>query len=111
MSNSCAVCIQINVHLPMLFLYFQVSKAGKVEQLKHDLSQYMSGPTLDFVMCQVREGTKKPRGRRWSPHDKSLAMSLLHSGPKTYRLLQKIFKLPGVETLRREMAHIQVRFF
>ena len=40
---------------------------------------------------------------RWSTDHKSLALSLLHSSPKTYKLLRKVFSLPSVRTLRQAM--------
>lgn len=80
----------------------------KVEKLTQDLSDYLSGPVLDFVCCQIRVGKVKNKGQRWTPHDKTIALSLYHSSPKTYRLLQRIFRLPSVKTLRRCMQNINV---
>ena len=51
----------------------------------------------------------KNKGQRWTPKDKALALSLLHSSPKTYKLLQRIFKLPSVKTLSRCMQTIDVK--
>ena len=39
---------------------------------------------------------------------KALALSLLHSSPRTYRMLQDVFKLPSVKTLSRVMEKINV---
>lgn len=55
-----------------------------------------------------RCSTWKGRGRRWSLSDKALALSLLHSSPKTYRLLQKVFALPSVQTLKALMRNVEV---
>ena len=80
----------------------------KIEKLSKDLSEFLSGPTLDFVMCQIRVSTVKKRDQRWSHKDKALALSLLHSNPRTYRMLQDVFKLPSVKTLSRVMQKINV---
>ena len=85
-----------------------VSKRQKLEKLKEDLSQVLSAATLNFVLSQIRVATAKNKGQRWTPQDKALALSLLHSSPKTYRLLQKIFRLPSVKTLSRVMQNICV---
>ena len=58
-----------------------VPKSRTRDQLIKDLSQFLSGPTLDFVVSQVRVANVKNKGQRWSPKDKALALSLLHSSP------------------------------
>ena len=40
--------------------------------------------------------------------DKSLALSLLHFSPITYKLLQRLFKLPSVRTLSKAMQGISI---
>ena len=68
----------------------------------------MSAPQLHFVISQIRVGLRGPRGRRWTVADKTLALSLLHSSPKTYRLLRSIFTLPSVCTLRNIVRQVEV---
>ena len=85
------------------------TKKQKIDKLAAELSEYFSGPTLDFVLCQLRMSKVKNKGQRWAPKDKALALSLLHSSPKTYKLLQRIFKLPSVKTLSRCMQTIDVK--
>ncbi len=46
---------------------------------------------------------------KWSCTDKSFALSLMHSSPKTYRLLRKVFNLPSVSMLKLAMKNINVK--
>ena len=85
------------------------SKQRKIANLQIVLSEYLPGQKLDFVMSQIRCALKKSKGRRWTFKDKSLALSLMHSSPKTYRMLQKIFDLPSVATLKLAMRIINVQ--
>lgn len=87
----------------------KASQQRKIEHLQKLLSEFLSGQKLDFVMSQVRCALKKAKGRRWTYKDKALALSLLHSSPKTYRLLRRIFDLPSVATLKLAMKNIDVR--
>lgn len=72
------------------------------------LVHYFTGHQLQFVISQVRASTKKKSGLRWTTRDKALALSLLHSCPKTYRLLRKTFFLPSVRTLKKVMSNINI---
>ena len=47
-------------------------------------------------------------GSRGAHKDKALTLALLHSSPRTYRMLQDVFKLPSVKTLSRVMQKINV---
>ena len=88
------------------------SKASKkrMAHLQTQLAEYLSGQKLTFVMSQIRSAVRKSaNGRRWSYKDKAFALSLLHSSPKTYRLLQRIFDLPSVKTLKLVMKNIAIR--
>ena len=59
-------------------------------------------------MCQICVSTVKTRGQQGAHKDKALTLSLLHSSPRTYRMLQDVFKLPSVKTLSRVMQKINV---
>lgn len=84
-------------------------QAKKTEKLCNDLAEVLSGPALDFVVCQVKQAKKKNKGLRWNTKDKSLALTMFHSSPKTYKLLQRVFKLPSVKTLQRVLRNINVQ--
>ena len=86
----------------------RTSLKRKLADLRVQLSEFLSGVKLEFVMSQLQCATKKSRGFRWSSRDKALALSLLHSSPKAYRLLRKIFSMPCVNTLKAAMHKIQI---
>ena len=86
-----------------------MSQQKKIANLQILLSEFLSGQKLDFVMSQIRCAVTKARGRRWTYKDKAFALSLLHSSPKTYRLLRRIFDLPSVKTLKNAMKNIDVK--
>ena len=79
-------------------------KAIMLEELAKNLPQR----TFDFIAKQLAMFHKKKLGRRWSESDKTLALSLFHASRKAYRLLQKLFVLPSVSTLRKTMRDISV---
>ena len=84
------------------------SRAQDITDLQDKLRHYLSDAQFHFVLSQIRMGTRAARGRRWSVKDKCLALSLLHSSPKTYRLLRKIFALPTVSTLNKIVQCVEV---
>ena len=67
---------------------------------------YLKGHALDFFATQLHVAQRKNKGKRWNAKDKSLALSLYHASPKAYTLLQKLFCLPSIRTLRRTMQNI-----
>lgn len=84
----------------------KISEKRKKEAFISQLSEYLSGPALEFVSTRVHMGQKK--NKWWSARDKSVALSLFHASPKAYRLIKKIYALPGVNTLRRTTRQVQV---
>ena len=83
-------------------------KSTQIDQTISMLGHYMSGPALQFVSAQIRMSDRKPRGRRWSVENKSTCLSILHSGPKAYRLISKLFMLPTVKTLRKSLLKLEI---
>ena len=84
----------------------KISEKLKKQKPISELSEYLSGPALDFVASRIYLGKKKRM--RWSEKDKRIALSLYHTSPKAYRWLKKIFALPSIATLRREMRKVKV---
>jgi hypothetical protein len=80
----------------------------KLVDLRKSLSEFLSGAQLEFVMSQLRDATRKAKGARWTSKDKALALSLLHSSPKTYRILRKTFAMPSIQTLKRSMYNVKI---
>ena len=81
-----------------------IDKSRLVEELK----EILPSATFSFVATQIRVAGKSKKQIRWTPGEKSLALSLLHSSPKAYRILQKVFSLPSISTLRRSMQKVQI---
>ena len=86
----------------------KANRARRLLELKTDLSEHLSSSQVQFVMSQVRQGGKSLQGRRWTEKDKTFALSLLHSSPKTYKLLRKVFALPSISTLRTIVARVNI---
>lgn len=66
------------------------------------LTRFFTGRTLRFLSTQVNLAHRCAAARRWSPHDKAIALSVLHASPKAFRILSKLFILPSEITLIKE---------
>ena len=84
------------------------SEKLKMEAISDAISEFVSGPKHDLIMSQIRNSKKHVKARRWTYKDKSIALSLMHSSPKTYRLLRSILDLPSPFTLKKIMHNIKV---
>ena len=80
----------------------------KISRIGESISEFVSGSKYDLIMLQIRNAPVKSAGKRWTYKDKSLALSLYHSSPKTYRLLRNALDLPSTQTLRKIMRNIAV---
>ena len=85
-----------------------VIQKRKIAEIMKLCSEFVTTPQLNFIMAQVNQGRKKAKGRRWTINDKRLCLSLLHSSPKTYRLLRTVFTLPSISTLKLLMRRVQI---
>ena len=61
-----------------------------------------------FVASQLTHCAKPKWSVMWSKEEKALALAMYKSGPRSYRLLRKIFKLPSQRTLQRELGNIEI---
>jgi len=83
---------------------------NQTKDLRNVLKEHgVRGTALDFIMHQVSLARKSKFGRRWSSKLRKLALSLFHSSPKTYRLLNKVFYLPSISTLKRILKNINIQ--
>ena len=71
-----------------------------------ELRDLLPLPTWRFVATQIRVGTQKAKGARWTSSEKAVALALFHSSPKAYRMMRKLLCLPSVTALRRAMQKI-----
>ena len=77
-----------------------------IDMLKSMSSRYLKPETHQFFCGQLDRSLIK-KGK-WTTRDKSNAISMYHSSPKLYRLLQKQFCLPSIKTLNRTMKTIDI---
>lgn len=45
----------------------------------------------DFICDQIENNEKAPRGRRWTPRAKAMAISIYHRGKNCYNALRNYF--------------------
>ncbi len=80
----------------------------EIGQLQNELEKQLPSEQVSFIMSQVKNCCRKQQGKRWSYKDKALALTLLHSSRATYRLLQRVFQLPSVKTLKIAMRNMVI---
>ncbi|CAH0562806.1 unnamed protein product [Brassicogethes aeneus] len=56
----------------------------------------------------IRNASRKPRGRCWSDDDKAFALSMYKRSGKLYRYLSTHFSLPSIPTLKNLLGKIQL---
>lgn len=78
-----------------------LSRGKKLEHIISELSEFLDGVQLQFVVAQLRSAKIAKRRRRWSDADKLLALSILYQSSKAYKFLAKIFHLPARSSLRK----------
>ena len=84
------------------------STKQKIENIGKAIAEFVDGQKYDFIMSQIKNAKKKNCNKRWTYKDKAFALSLLHSSPKTYRLLRKVLDLPSPKTLKMIMRNVGV---
>jgi len=62
--------------------------------------------TRFFILSQISQQKKHAKGRRFTFTDKVFALSAYKRGPKTYRLLRKIFALPSRKVLMELLQRV-----
>lgn len=69
------------------------------EELCIILKQKLPNFQHSFVMSQIRNADRHPKGRRWMFMDKSFALNVLYQSPATYRIMGKFLCLPSKSSL------------
>jgi Transposase protein len=72
----------------------------KMDNVLKIIQPKVSAEAFEFLRAQIYEGSKEPRGRRYSLDLKILSVALWKSGPRAYSLMSEIFVLPGKRTLQ-----------
>lgn len=80
--------------------------SGKLFNSK--LSSQMTTSASIFTKLQLRETNNKARGRRFTLEEKLLSLSLYKQSAKCYRLLSKLFTLPGRKSLTNLLSKIPI---
>lgn len=79
------------------------------EQLNNSkLVGRMTSAAVIFTKLQLRETQTKANGRRFTLEEKLLSLSLYKQSAKTYRILSKLFTLPGRKTLTNLLSKIPI---
>ena len=84
------------------------STSEEIKNVKEVSSKYLNKYAHEFFCKQIDASQRRLRGLRYGARDKSFALSLLHASPKAYMLLQKVFMLPSIKTLRDTMKKIDI---
>lgn len=88
---------------------------NKIEKLVNndDVKKLFNSKINDnFVLLlqsQIRNCSKRPKGRRYNLKEQILALTLYKKSPACYRLLRRIFALPCQSTLKRLLNGIPLR--
>ncbi|XP_063900839.1 uncharacterized protein LOC135120464 [Zophobas morio] len=61
-----------------------------------------------FFENQIRNVNRKPKGRSFTFEEKADAIAIWKNGPKTYKLLFKMFTLPSIDTLRATLNRVPI---
>ncbi|XP_037297650.1 uncharacterized protein LOC115444160 [Manduca sexta] len=83
---------------------FKFSKEKTFEKLTENLNPFAK----KVLWMQIRQCTKKGKGRRFSHEEKLIALSVMKQSPKCYRFLQRIFILPSKCTLNKLVTGLDI---
>ncbi|CAK1601872.1 unnamed protein product, partial [Parnassius mnemosyne] len=78
------------------------------EQSFVKLTEKLNPIAKKFLWMQIKECTKKARGRRFSDEEKLIAMAIMKQSPKCYRFLHRIFILPSKYTINKMIAKLNI---
>ncbi|XP_063079767.1 uncharacterized protein LOC134469433 isoform X3 [Engraulis encrasicolus] len=78
------------------------------QTLKREISKVLPKQAAQFVNEQIDNAKKKPRAIRWSNFMKSWALQVKGTGPKAYRTMRRIFKLPTARTLSNILQRVDI---
>lgn len=73
------------------------SKKGFFEKMSKNLNPI----SKKLIWMQLKQCTKKTKGRRFTEEEKIIALSIMKQSPKSYRFLRRIFILPSIRTLNK----------
>jgi len=91
-------------------LHRKFTATTDIEYIVKQAESYLPEVTLNFFRSQMYASCcKRAHSMRWSDNDKLLALSIYYHGPKAYRFLSKIFRLPSIQSLRRWIRNLNMK--
>lgn len=91
------------------------SKRDIIQSLESDsavnslMNSKLGSPFYLLMQSQLKNNTRKLAGRRWTIHDKVLALSIYKKSSSCYRLLRRLFCLPSVSSLKKVLNKIPLK--
>lgn len=90
----------------------QLRKSINAGPIKQKVTKWLSGSFSDvvrqFILSQLENSAKKPKGRRFSTMDKLIAIALWKTSSSAYNLLRRIFYLPSTKTLNKLLSKVNI---
>lgn len=71
-----------------------------------NMMAYVNTCTYKFMLCQIRNKKRSPKGRRFTLDEQILVLTLLKASGKGYRLLSSILALPSKRTLANLLSKL-----
>ncbi len=65
-------------------------------------------PSLAFLKSNLTNFGRKKKGRRYRENDKTLALAIYYCSSKAYKMLEKLFCLPTIRSLRRRLQNLNI---
>jgi hypothetical protein len=84
----------------------QTLKTLKKHPAMLEQMQELNETTLNFIVSQLENQPKKPKGRRFTMDDKVFSLSLMKQSGKAYKYLRRIFALPAQKTLQNLLNNL-----
>lgn len=72
------------------------------------LTEKLNPLTKKIIYMQIKQSTRKTKGRRFTNEEKLIALSIMKQSPKCYKFLHKIFILPSKSTLNKMISELNV---
>ena len=82
-----------------------VLKDEEIGTLK-SIESKVTAVQFSFICKQIEFSVKDPRGRRWSPQDKCMALNIYLQSKAAYLTLKQYFAFPCINTLKTSVGNV-----
>ena len=89
-------------------LLLKVKQPIVLNELINAMSEYLTGPSLEFCIAQLKLTGLRKKLRRYSNSLKLFCLSLHYKSPNAYRFLRRSFCLPSVKTLQKLFMDLDI---